>query len=303
MAAVGALLLLAVFAGAAYADEDTPITAADAERTLPPRAGAGSAASPASSASPAASNAGTTGPSMLEAAPPKAPTLAAHADDSEPPMRPTFTTPAVPPIENPGNDAMMVTPPETQEIPQAMPEETPVAMVPPNTVPSSTDLSNYLHNDQDLESGVGSVRDFVAEGEESSAIGFEVRESRRKLKTGEEANGLLILRVDKDSAAARAGLRPYKRVAHNVLTAVAIGAAMIFPPVILAVPVIDYTEVGESYDMIIGVDGSRVTNFVDFEERMRNVQPGELVYFNLVRNGKRIQVPVPIPALSTSASN
>ena len=55
---------------------------------------------------------------------------------------------------------------------------------------------------------------------------------------------------------------------------------------------IDYTEVGESYDMIIGVDGSRVTNFADFEERMRNVQPGELVYFSVVRNGKRIQIPV-----------
>jgi len=36
---------------------------------------------------------------------------------------------------------------------------------------------------------------------------------------------------------------------------------------------------------------------------MRSVQPGELVYLNLVRNGKRMQIAIPIPALSTSASN
>ena len=47
-------------------------------------------------------------------------------------------------------------------------------------------------------------------------------------------------------------------------------------------------QVGESYDLIIAVDGWRVTNFFDFEERMRNIQPGELVYLSVVRNGKRI---------------
>jgi S1-C subfamily serine protease len=71
----------------------------------------------------------------------------------------------------------------------------------------------------------------------------------------------------------------------------------------VALPMIEYTEIGKSYDMIIGVDGSRVNNFFDFEERMRNVQPGELVYLNLVRNGKRLQVAVPVPPLTTSASN
>jgi S1-C subfamily serine protease len=77
---------------------------------------------------------------------------------------------------------------------------------------------------------------------------------------------------------------------------------MVFPPAILAVPVIDYSGVGESYDMIIGVDGSRVCNVLDFEDRMRNIQPGQTVYFNVVRNGKRMQVAVPITGLSTVAS-
>ena len=307
MASVGALMLLAAVAATAYAGDDAPITGAEV--------------APAATATSSAGTSSTT-PSIVEAPPAIKASVASepakaladvatHAEDpgEDPgehpgmiPTRPTFTTPAVPPMDKPGDDAVLTGAAGTQEIPRATPEEAPVAMVPPGAVPSSSDLSSYMNDDPDLASGIGSVRDFVAEGEESSPIGFEVRETRRKLKSGEEASGLLILRVAKDSPAGRAGLRPYKRAAHNVIEGVAIGAALMFPPAILAIPVIDYTEVGESYDMIIGIDGSRVTNFLDFEERMHDVQAGELVYFSVVRNGRRMQIAVPVPALSTSAS-
>ncbi len=46
--------------------------------------------------------------------------------------------------------------------------------------------------------------------------------------------------------------------------------------------------------MTIGADGSRVTNFMDFYDRRRDVQPGEVVYLNLLRNGRRVQVPAQI---------
>ena len=109
---------------------------------------------------------------------------------------------------------MLVSASETQEIPQATAAEAPVGDgVPPYTVPSSNDLSNYMNDDPQLAGSVGSLRDFVVEGEETSPIGFDVRESRRRLKTGENAEGLLILRVEKNSAAAKAGLRPYQRAA------------------------------------------------------------------------------------------
>jgi S1-C subfamily serine protease len=49
-----------------------------------------------------------------------------------------------------------------------------------------------------------------------------------------------------------------------------------------------------AYDLIIGVDGSRVTNFLDFYDCMRDVQPGEIVYLNILRNGRRVQMPVRI---------
>jgi hypothetical protein len=217
--------------------------------------------------------------------------------------RPTYTTPSVPAIDNPGDDDVLDSPPETQEIPQAVPDDDQVAMVPPGErPPTSMDMSNYAIGDPSLPEGMGNLRDFVAESEETSPIGFEVRETRCKLKTGEELSGLLILKVEKDSAAAKAGLKPFRATEHHVLQALAIGATLAFPPAILAVPAIDYSEVGESYDMIVGVDGVRVARFIDFEERMRNIRPGELVYFSLVRNGQRIQIPVAIPA-SASASN
>jgi S1-C subfamily serine protease len=71
----------------------------------------------------------------------------------------------------------------------------------------------------------------------------------------------------------------------------------------LALPLIEYKKVGESYDMIIGIDGIKVSSFFDFSQRMRNVQPGELIYFNVLRDGKRLQIAVPLPMPATSASN
>jgi hypothetical protein len=216
--------------------------------------------------------------------------------------RPTYTTPSVPNIENPGNDDVLEGPPETQEIPQAIPDDSQVAMLPPGTATAPHNLTNYSIDDPNLPDGIGNLRDFMSETEETSSIGFEVRETRRKLKTGEELSGLLILKVEKDSAAARAGLRPFRATAHKALEALAIGATLAFPPAILAVPAIDYADIGESYDMIVGVDGVRVARFIDFEERMRDIRPGELVYLSLVRDGTRVQIPVAIPSLSSSAT-
>ena len=71
----------------------------------------------------------------------------------------------------------------------------------------------------------------------------------------------------------------------------------------VVIPALDYMQVGESYDMIIGVDGSRVTNFLDFQDCMRDLQPGEVIYLSVVRNGKRLQVTMPVPADVMQATN
>lgn len=146
-----------------------------------------------------------------------------------------------------------------------------------------------------------SLQEFMAGGSDTSVIGVELREDRRKLSGGGEADGLLILKVQKHSPAAEAGLHGYSTVGHSALEGVAFAAAMFFWPAVLAIPVLEGTNVGESYDMIIGVDGKRVTNTLDFEDEIRDARPGDVVYLSVVRNGKRKQMPVRLPGSTTAA--
>jgi S1-C subfamily serine protease len=74
-------------------------------------------------------------------------------------------------------------------------------------------------------------------------------------------------------------------------------ATMAFPPAVVVVSIVGSVPLGEPYDLIIGVDGSRVTNFLDFYDCMRDVQPGEIIYLNILRNGRRVQVPMQITSV------
>ncbi len=197
--------------------------------------------------------------------------------------------------------------PSTAEIPQA-PQSAPQAPsagarpAASSTLQDAQDYTNpEIANYERAQEGVSdpvqmqSLRAFMAEGAITSPIGMEMREGRRKLVSGEIADGLLVLKVEQGSPAAQAGLHGYHQAIHNALTGAAIAAALVFPPAILVVPVLADAQIGENYDMIIGVDGNRVTNFLDFEDRMREVRGGELVYFSIVRDGHRKQITVKVP--------
>jgi hypothetical protein len=142
---------------------------------------------------------------------------------------------------------------------------------------------------------IRSLQDFMSEGDVTSPLGIEVREEKRKINAGGEAEGLLIIKVVAGSPAAQAGLHAYHRAVRDALETAAVAGALFFPPAVLFVPVLDQVHIGESYDLIIAVDGSRVTNFLDFEDRLHDVQPGEIVYLSIIRNGDRVQVPVRVP--------
>ncbi len=148
------------------------------------------------------------------------------------------------------------------------------------------------------------LQEFDSEGELSTPFGMQLREAKRSLKTGEEADGLLITTVAKGSPAAAVGLRPYNHTVHDALAAAAmVGAVFSGGLSVVVIPALDYMQVGESYDMIIGVDGSRVTNFLDFQDRMHDLQPGEVVYLSILRDGKRVQVTMPVPTTILQATN
>ena len=123
-------------------------------------------------------------------------------------------------------------------------------------------------------------------------LGVEVREDHRKLKSGENATGLLIIGVASGSPAAKAGLHAHTDTARNVLEGAAVAGALVFPPAVLLAPIIASVPLGESYDLIIAVDGWRVMNFVEFEDRLHDLQPGEIVYLSVIRDGSRLQIPL-----------
>jgi hypothetical protein len=297
--------LIALAIGAAAVTHAQEVTAPIAEAStaaVAPVAGASIAAI----ASPAAVTSPSAAPSLAAAEP--APSAAPSHEASAPALA-TIVVPAAPEAASPPN--MVDTPPDANAVP-ATTTEIPVKaavqtvntqeFVAPSPAASSTEPYNpEIARYQEEQSGISnsqqlkSLSEFMSEGEITSPIGLGLKEARRKLVGGQEADGLLVVEVKKGSPAASAGMHAYSRLGKDLVTALALGASMVVPPAILAVPLIDAVPVGESYDMIIGVDGARVSNFLDFQDRMQNLKPGETVYFSVVRDGRRMQVAVAIP--------
>lgn len=164
--------------------------------------------------------------------------------------------------------------------------------------PAEVDIDQY-RDAQDVDSAhaprLHSLNEFLAETSDLSPIGVEIRQDHCKLADGERAEGLAIVGVRRGSPAAQAGLRAAANTTHSVLEGFMVVASLVFPPAILATALLDSSHVGESYDLIVGVDGERVSNVLEFEDRMRDVKPGDIVYLSLIRDGSRIQVPVHVP--------
>jgi len=146
-----------------------------------------------------------------------------------------------------------------------------------------------------------SLREFLDQMRETSPLGIELREDHTKLRSGESISGLAVISVEQGSPAARAGLLPYSGTTHAVLEGATMAATLVFPPAIVALTIIDQSHLGESYDLIIGVDGTRVCDLLQFEDQTRSLKPGDTVYLNVVRDGARLQIPVNLPPLTQAS--
>lgn len=243
-------------------------------------------------AAPAAAPAPTASSSVAPAAPPAA---ATESLDDGSGNTSTIIVPDSMPEPAVANQANVI-PPATTVVPSN-------GAAAPAAAANENQIINYetQQNPAMIDPQLSMQQGFMEEGSEVSLIGIEVREAQRKLNDGEVADGLLIVDVVKGSPAARAGLRAYHHVVQNLLVGVAIAAACVFPPAgmvaMIAAPAIGRMRIDDKYDLIIGIDGVRVNNFLDFEDHMRDIQPGEIVYLSVVRNGRRMQLPVLVPNL------
>jgi hypothetical protein len=277
------------------------------------------AASPVAPASPAAAASSAAGASLVAAVASPAAVSSAGAPIAEaavPAPPPMVVAPAAGSSSPSVPVNMVATPVDADnalpgtgvaEIPAPNPEDLiqQQATAEPDGSNNSSEVARYEQEQSGMPpEQLRALQQFDSEGELSTPFGMQLREAKRSLKSGEDVDGLLITTVDKNGPAAAAGLHPYSHAVHDALTAAAmIGAVFSGGLAVVVIPAIDYMQVGESYDLIIGVDGSRVTNFLDFQDRMRDLQPGELVYLSVVRNGKRLQVTLSVPANIQQATN
>ncbi len=144
--------------------------------------------------------------------------------------------------------------------------------------PKLANLDEFVSNDDTYESPVGAL----------------LQHNCTELTDRQPVCGLAVLEVRPGSAALAAGIRPYSGLGHTLLGAAVIGAAMVFPPAIAGLGFVEETHVGESFDLIIGVDGHRIRNISDFQDAISDLRIGDVIYLTVVRSGKRLQIPAKI---------
>lgn len=188
-------------------------------------------------------------------------------------------------------------PASTTEVPSTLSQAPPAAQATGSAASpgDSTPSVDSSAEQEPLPPNIASLQDFLAQGAAESPLGLELHQECIEL-AGQEVCGLAVLGVRPGSPAAKAGIQPYHALTHHLLDGATVAAALFFPPAIMAIGIIDSTHIGESFDLIIGIDGERVRNVVDFEDLTGNLRPGDIVYVMIVRSGKRLQIPVHLPA-------
>ena len=127
---------------------------------------------------------------------------------------------------------------------------------------------------------------------DESPLGVELREDCSRLKRRRRCAGWRCSRCATAAPPTRPASSRYTALTHDLLDGASVAAALVFPPAIVAVAVIDQSGIGETFDLVIGVDGRRVRHILDFQDLTANVRPGDILYLTMVRAGKSMQIPV-----------
>jgi len=128
-----------------------------------------------------------------------------------------------------------------------------------------------------------------------------------RLVSGQQLSGLAVSSVDQEGPGYDAGIRAeHIRAARAAVqvgaTVLVIGAAAFFPPAIFGVPLLAQMQTPRAYDVIVAVDAERIQDVSELEYSLRKAMAGETIYLTIIRNGRRMQLQLPMPGIiSTSA--
>ncbi|MCL5045097.1 MAG: PDZ domain-containing protein [Deltaproteobacteria bacterium] len=116
-------------------------------------------------------------------------------------------------------------------------------------------------------------------------------------KDGQKMPGLLVMEVEPQSPAARAGIRG--AVAPGTTGATIATATSLLAPFDQAIgPLVKRSDIfGRSGDLIVAVDGHRVVNQQELFAYLTGVRPGEIIYLDVVRelsNGRQTTLTIPV---------
>ena len=150
---------------------------------------------------------------------------------------------------------------------------------------------------------LGSVKDYVGGDSDSvgenefqvPALGIEVTNGQSKLTRGPSVTGIKVITVDPGGPAAIAGLQSERIIARTALTAVLAVGGLFVPPAMIVAILVSQSDVGESHDLIIAVDGERTRNIADLQDALSRADDGEIVYLIVVRKGRRQCLAVRLP--------
>ncbi len=152
-------------------------------------------------------------------------------------------------------------------------------------------------SDTPANSPLPGVKDYLnASGEpiEISSLGVTTRDGQARLEDGKTVAGAEVVEVSPNGPAARA-LGTHE-VSHALVSGAVLGAgvasAVLFPPALIAVAMAANSHIGMSYDLVVGVDGNRVRNTMDFMQTVAEAHSGDTIYLAIVRSGRRVQVPL-----------
>jgi S1-C subfamily serine protease len=174
------------------------------------------------------------------------------------------------------------------------------------------DVTNSAALDSSTPPNLGSIGEYAREtGAPQSAIasyvpllGISVFSGNGRLATGQELGGLIVTSVDQSGVGYAGGIRGEhlqmgRASAQLGMIVVVVGAAAIFPPAMLGIPLLAKMPSPKISDVIVAIDAERIRDVSELGEYLHNAKAGETLYLTVIRDGRRVQLGVPIPTAAS----